>query len=148
VGVAVELVPPEAIGKVPVTSALKETGPKVGAPEALPWSTVVAVPAAVLASAVVELAYGMPYWVKGLDWPVPPAVFGSTPVVSAEVEVAYRAPPDVKELKFVPPFAVDRVPDKVTAPVEAVLGVKPVVPALNDVTPLAPLPTLAQVVPL
>jgi len=62
--------------------------------------------------------------------------------------VAYRAPPDVKELKFVPPFAVDRVPDKVTAPVEAVLGVKPVVPALNDVTPLAPLPTLAQVVPL
>ena len=75
-------------------------------------------------------------------------MFGSTPVVSAEVEVAYRAPPDVKELKFVPPFAVDKVPDKVTAPVEAVLGIKPVVPALNDVTPLAPLPTLAQLVPL
>jgi hypothetical protein len=47
-----------------------------------------AVPAAVVANAVVELAYVTPHWVKALDCPVPPAVLGKVPVVNALVEVA------------------------------------------------------------
>lgn len=37
-------VPPLVTGKVPDTSAVNETAPNVGAPDALPWSTVVDVP--------------------------------------------------------------------------------------------------------
>jgi len=53
VGVAVEFVPPLATGKVPDTSAVKDTAPHVGAPEELPCSTWVEVPANVVAIAVV-----------------------------------------------------------------------------------------------
>ena len=42
-GVAVP-VPPLAIGRVPLTSAVNDTAPKVGAPAALPCKTVVVVP--------------------------------------------------------------------------------------------------------
>ena len=53
VGVAVEFVPPFAIGKVPDTSVPKATDPHVGAPEALPCKTWEEVPASVVAIAVV-----------------------------------------------------------------------------------------------
>jgi hypothetical protein len=49
-------VPPLATGKVPDTSAVSEIALNVGAPEALPCNTVVDVPAAVVAKAVVVLA--------------------------------------------------------------------------------------------
>ena len=52
-GVAVEFVPPLAIGKVPDTSDPKATDPHVGAPEALPCRTWEVVPASVVAIAVV-----------------------------------------------------------------------------------------------
>jgi hypothetical protein len=60
-------VPPFAAPNVPVMSAVKDTAPKVGAPDAFPCNTVVVVPAAVVAKAVVVLAYVMPYCVKALD---------------------------------------------------------------------------------
>jgi hypothetical protein len=47
-------VPPLATGRVPETSAVRLTAPKVGAPEALPCKTVVDVPALVVANAVVD----------------------------------------------------------------------------------------------
>jgi hypothetical protein len=37
-------VPPLATGRIPLTSAVSDTAPNVGAPEALPWRTVVVVP--------------------------------------------------------------------------------------------------------
>ena len=46
-------VPPLATGKVPDTSAVKDTDPHVGAPEELPFRTWVEVPANVVAIAVV-----------------------------------------------------------------------------------------------
>ena len=49
-------VPPFAAPNVPEISAVSETAPNVGAPAALPCSTVVVVPAAVVANAVVVLA--------------------------------------------------------------------------------------------
>ena len=49
-------VPPLPTGSVPDTSAVSETAPNVGAPAALPCKTVVVVPAAVVAKAVVVLA--------------------------------------------------------------------------------------------
>jgi len=60
-------VPPLAIGSIPDTSAVKDTAPNVGAPDAFPCKTVVVVPAAVVAKAVVVLAYVIPYCVKALD---------------------------------------------------------------------------------
>ena len=66
----------------------------------------------------------IPYCVKALDCPVPPAVFGNVPVVNALVDVAYIAPPEVNEVKAVPPLAVGSVP---------------VVNALVDVAYIAPL---------
>ena len=49
-------VPPLVFGSVPLTSAVKDTAPKVGAPLAFPCRTVVAVPAAVVARTVVDEA--------------------------------------------------------------------------------------------
>ena len=82
VGVAVEFVPPLATGKVPDTSAVKDTDPHVGAPEELPCSTWVEVPANVVAIAVVVEPYTMPYCVKLLACPVPPLATGRVPVTS------------------------------------------------------------------
>ena len=48
-------VPPLARGRTPETSSVRLTAPKVGAPEALPCSTCVEVPAAVDAIEVVVL---------------------------------------------------------------------------------------------
>ena len=96
VGVAVEFVPPLAIGKVPDTSVVKDTDPHVGAPEALPCSTWVEVPADVVAIAVVVEPYTRPYWVKLLACPVPPLVTGRVPVTS-EVLISTAS-----QLVFVP----------------------------------------------
>ena len=71
---------------------------------------------------------------NGLDWPVPPAVFGNVPVVNALEDVAYIAPPELNEVRFVPPLVVASVPAKVIAPEVALDGVKPVVPAEKVVT--------------
>ena len=92
-------------------------------------------PAAVVASVVVALAYVTPYCVNALDCPVPPAVFGKVPVAKALVDVAYRAPPEVNDVRFVPPFVVAKVPATLTAPEVAVEGVRPVDPKVMVVTP-------------
>ena len=102
VAVAVELVPPFAIGSVPDISAVKLTAPKLGAPDALPCSTVVVVPAAVDAIAVVVEPYTTPYCVNVLACPVPPLATAKVPatVTAPVVVVAGVSPvlPNVIEL--------------------------------------------------
>jgi hypothetical protein len=85
-------------GKFPVTSADNDTAPNVGAPEALPCSTVVAVP---------KLASG-----AGAA-PAPPPTIRALAVNAALEDIAdapekYGTPPEVPAVKPVPPFATGK----------------------------------------
>jgi hypothetical protein len=128
VGVVVVLVPPLAIGSVPVTPVDK------GSPVALVSVADVGVPRTGVTKVgdVERTTEPEPVLVVA---PVPPDATGKVPDVIAEVLVAYKAPPDVKDVKPVPPFVVASVPASVIAPDVADEGVKPVVPALKEVTP-------------
>lgn len=89
-------VPPLVTAKVPDTSAVKDTDPHVGAPEALPCRTWVEVPANVVAIAVVVEPYKIPYWVKAVACPVPPLVTANVPVMSEVLRLI------ASQLVFVP----------------------------------------------
>ena len=79
-------VPPFPTGSVPLTSVVRTTGPYVGAPLALPWSTVVAVPAAPWTMAdPSEIIMLLP--LRAVPLLVPPLAMGSTPVTSVVSEI-------------------------------------------------------------
>ena len=73
---------------MPDISAVKLTALKLGAPDALPCSSVVAVPAAVDAIAVVVEPYTTPYCVKVLACPVPPFATANVPATVTAPVVA------------------------------------------------------------
>ena len=108
VGVAIEFVPPLAMGSVPVTPVVR------GRPVAFVKTAAEGVPRAgvinaglvdntMLPEPVTACPRAVCTPVPSAVMPVPPAVIGRVPEVSTEVDVAYKAPPEVNELSAVPP---------------------------------------------
>ena len=125
VGVAVEFVPPLAMGSVPVTPVVR------GRPVAFVKTAAEGVPRAGVTNVGLVAKTMLPepvtacpraVWtpVPSAVMPVPPAVIGRVPEVSAEVDVAYRAPPEVNEPSPVPPYAVPTTPEVIWLPLIAI----------------------------
>src|SRR5512139_2625365 len=92
-------------GRLPVTSAVSDTAPKVGAPAALPCKTVVVVPREPNGVGVA---------------PAPPPrtsalAIRATEEAAVPAAVKPKMPPDVPEVSPVPPCATDAAPVRVCA---------------------------------